>query len=93
MNEMYENVDYNNLKFEYVGPTKDVRFYGYMDSKELFNAMKNNQIGFSDVLKSQNELMNKISVVKIDKKIPEKKKRKQKYKAKKTKQQEQSLKY
>ena len=30
---MYGNVDYNNLKFEYVGPTKDVRFCGYMDSK------------------------------------------------------------
>ena len=66
MSELHDSVDYNNLKFEYVGPTKDVRFYGYMDSKELFNAMKNNQIGFSDVLKSQNELLNKISDVKID---------------------------
>ena len=25
-NELYENFDYNNLKFEYVGPTKDVSF-------------------------------------------------------------------
>ena len=31
-NELYENFDYNNLKFEYVGPTKDVSFlwiYGF----------------------------------------------------------------
>ena len=24
---LYESVDYNNLKFEYVGPTKNVSFY------------------------------------------------------------------
>ena len=89
---MYENVDYNNLKFEYVGPIKNVRFYGYMDSKEFFNAMKNNKIGFSDVLKSKNELLNEISDVKIDKKIPEKKRKDAKIRSKKTKQQEQSLK-
>ena len=32
MNELYENFDYNNLKFEYVCPTKDVNFlwiYGF----------------------------------------------------------------
>ena len=40
MNELYEGVDYNNLKFEYVGPTKDVSFYEYKDSKELFHAIK-----------------------------------------------------
>ena len=34
MNELYENVDYNNLKFEYVGSTKDVSFYEYMQQKE-----------------------------------------------------------
>ena len=49
MSELHDNVDDNNLKFEYVGPTKDVGFYGYMDSKELFNAIKNNQIKFSEV--------------------------------------------
>ena len=32
MNELYESVDYNNLKFEYVGPTKDARFYEYINS-------------------------------------------------------------
>ena len=40
MSELHDSVDYNNLKFEYVGPTKDVSFYEYMDSKELFNAIK-----------------------------------------------------
>ena len=35
MIELRDSVDYNYLKFEYVGPTKDVRFYQYMDSKEL----------------------------------------------------------
>ena len=35
MSELYDSVDYNNLKSEYVGPTNDVRFYEYMNSKEL----------------------------------------------------------
>ena len=48
MSELYNNVDYNNLNFEYVGPTKDVSFYEYMDSRELFNAIKNSQIKFSE---------------------------------------------
>ena len=39
MSELYDSVDPNNLKFEYVGPTNDVSFYEYKDSKELFNAM------------------------------------------------------
>ena len=37
MNELYERVDKNKLKFEYVDNTKDVSFYEYMDSKELFD--------------------------------------------------------
>ena len=32
MSELYNRVDYNNLKFEYVGPDKDVSFYDYMNS-------------------------------------------------------------
>ena len=40
MSELYDSVNYNNLKFEYVGPTKVVSFYEYRDSKELFNAKK-----------------------------------------------------
>ena len=40
MKELYDSVDYNNLKFEYVGPTKDAIFYEYKHSKELFNMIK-----------------------------------------------------
>ena len=40
MNDLYENVNYNNLKFEYIGSTEDVSFYEYMDSKKHFNAIK-----------------------------------------------------
>ena len=40
MSELYDSVDYNNLKIEYIGPTKDVSFYEYKDSKELFNMIK-----------------------------------------------------
>ena len=65
MSELHDSVDYNNLKFEYVGPTKDVSFYEYMDSKELFNAIKNNQIKFSKVKNKQNEFLNKLSNIKI----------------------------
>ena len=68
MSKFYEILDYNNLKFEYVGSTKDVSFYEYMDSKELFNAIKNNQIKFSEVKNKQNEFLNKLSNIKIGKK-------------------------
>ena len=73
MSELYDSVDYNNLKFEYVGPTKDVSFYEYKDSKELFNAIKNNQIKFSEVKNKQNEFLNKLSNIKIGKKTIEQK--------------------
>ena len=68
MKELYDSVDYNNLKLEYVGPTKDIRFYEYKDTKELFNAIKNNQIKFSDVKNKQNEFLSKLSNIKIGKK-------------------------
>ena len=48
MSKLHDSADYNNLKFEYLGPTKDVSFYEYMDSKELFNAIKNNKITFCE---------------------------------------------
>ena len=35
MSELYNSVDNNKLYFEYVGPTKGVSFYEYMDSKKL----------------------------------------------------------
>ena len=74
MSELYDSVDYDNLNFEYVGPAKSVSFYGYMDSKELFNAIKNNQIKFSEVKNKENEFLNKLNEVKIDKKTDEQKK-------------------
>ena len=60
MSKLYDSVDYNNLKFEYVGPSKSVSFYGYMDSKEVFNAINNNQIKFSEV-KNKNGFLHKVS--------------------------------
>ena len=68
MGKLSDSIHYNNLKFEYVGPTKDVSFYEYKDSKELFNAIKNNQIKFSEVKNKQNEFLNKLSNTKIGKK-------------------------
>ena len=75
MQKLHDSVDYNNLKFEYVGPTKDVNFYEYMDSKELFNAIKNSQIKFREVKNKQNEFLNKLSNVKISKKKLQNKKK------------------
>ena len=55
MRELYDSIDYNNLKFEYVGSTKNVSFYEYKDSKELFNMIKNSQIKFSNAKNKQKE--------------------------------------
>ena len=74
MSELYDNVDYNNLKFEFVGPTKDVSFHEYIDSKELFNKLKNNQIKFSEVKNKQNEFLRKLTNIKIGKKTEKQKK-------------------
>ena len=75
MSELYDSVDYNNLNFGYVGPTKDVSFYEYMDSRELFNAIINSQIKFSEVKNKKNEFLNKLSNIKISlKKLQNKKK-------------------
>ena len=46
MSDLYDSFDYSNLKFEYVSKNKDVSFYEYMNSKELFYMIKNNQIKF-----------------------------------------------
>ena len=64
---MNESVDKNKFYFEYVGPTKDVRFYEYMNSKELFNEIKDNWLRFDDALKKQKELSKKINEVKMGK--------------------------
>ena len=73
MNDLYDSVGYNKLNFEYVCPTKDVSFYKYRDSKELFNAIKNSQIRFSQAKNKQNEFLNKLNEVKSGKKTPEQK--------------------
>ena len=74
MSKLYDSVGYNNLKFECVGNTKDVSFYEYKDSKDFFNAIKNNQIKFSEVKNKQNEFLNKLNNIKIGKKLSNKKK-------------------
>ena len=75
MSELYDSVDYNNLNFEYIGPTKDVSFYEYKDSKELFNAIKNSQIKFSEVKNKQNEFLNKLRNIYVGKKKLQNKKK------------------
>ena len=45
-------IDYNNYNNE------------YMDSKEPFNAIKNNQIKFSEVKNKQNEFLSKLNEAK-----------------------------
>ena len=74
MSDLYDSVNYNNLKFEYVGPTKDVSFYECWDSQKLFDAIRNSQIKFSDARNRQNEFLNKLSNIKIDKKTLEQEK-------------------
>ena len=73
MSDSYDSVDYNNLNFEYVGPTEDVSFYEYMDSKKLFNAIKNSHIKFSEAVNKQNDFLNKLNEVRIGKKTLKKK--------------------
>ena len=70
-NKLYDNVDYNNLKFEYVGSTEVVGFYEYMDSKERFNAIRDNKIGFSEAKNEQNDFLNKPTNIKIGRKTLE----------------------
>ena len=74
MNKLYDSVDYNNLKFEYVGPTKDVSFYEYRNSKELFNAISDGKIGFSVVKNKQNDFLNRLTNIKIGRKTLEQQK-------------------
>ena len=65
MNKLYDSVDYNNLKFEYVSRAKDVSFYEYRDSKELFKAIRSSQIGFSEAKNKQNDFLDKLTNIKI----------------------------
>ena len=45
-------------------------FCGFMNSREPFNPIKDNQINFDDVVKRQNEFLNKLTNIKIGKKTP-----------------------
>ena len=69
MSELYDSADYNNLKSEYVGPTKYVNFGEYRDSKELFNTIKNSQIKFSEAKNKQNEFLKKLDNIKTTEQI------------------------
>ena len=73
MSKLYDSVGYSNLKFECVGNTKDVSFYEYKYSTELFNVIRNNQIKFSEVENKQNEFLNWLNNIKIGKKTMEQK--------------------
>ena len=68
MNKLYDCVDYNNLKFEYMTKAKDASFYEYRDSKELLNAIRDGKIGFTEALNKQDEFLSKLTNIKIGKK-------------------------
>ena len=63
MSELYDSVDYNNL-----------RFYEYKNYKELLSAIKNNQIKLSEVQNKHNNFLKKLNEVKMGKKTDDKKK-------------------
>ena len=74
MNKLYDSVDCNNLKFEYASRAKNVRFYEYRDSKDLFKTIRSGQIGFSEAKNKQNEFLSKLNNIKIGRKTLEKEK-------------------
>ena len=56
INKLYESIDYNNLNFKYVdSKNKDLSFYEYMNSKEIYDKIKSCQIKFGDAKNKQNE--------------------------------------
>ena len=71
--KLYRSVDHKDLKFEYIGPNEDVSFCEYMNSKEIFNAIENSRIRFSDAVNKQNEFLNKLNNIKIGKKTTKQK--------------------
>ena len=70
MNELHNSVDYKKLNFKCVDSekNKDVSFYEYMDSKELFDRIKNSKIKVSEAKNKKKEFLNKLSNIKIGKK-------------------------
>ena len=65
MDELQKSVDYKNLKFDYVKNTKSIIFYKYMDSKELFDQIRNNKISYDDALKEQKNFLKELNEAKI----------------------------
>ena len=65
MSELYDSVDYNSLEFEFVGSTKNISFYEYIDSKDRFHKIKNNRIRFSEAKEKQRDFLKKLNEVKI----------------------------
>ena len=65
MTKLHDSVDYNNLEVEHMTKAKDVSFDEYRDSKELFNAIKDGKIGFSEVKNKDNYFLSKITNIKI----------------------------
>ena len=75
MKKLHDEVDYKSLNFKYVDKKNDdVSFYGYKNSKDLFNIIKSNQIDFDDALKRQNKFLNKLNNIKIGNRNLEQKK-------------------
>ena len=54
-----------------MGLPKDVSFYEYNDSKELFNMIKNSRIKFSEAKNKQNNFLKKVNEVKLGNKTIE----------------------
>ena len=73
MNKLYDSVDYNNLKSEYMTKAKDVSFNEYRDSKALLNAIRDGKIGFSEAKNKQDEFLSKLTNIKTGKKTLEQK--------------------
>ena len=74
MSKLCNSVDYSNLNFKHVDPKyNDVSFYEYTDSKELFNAIKNDEIRFDETRKKEDEFWNKLSNIKTGKKTSKQK--------------------
>ena len=71
INKLYDSVDYNNLKFGYMTKAKGKSFYEYRDSKELFNAIRDGKIGFSEAKNKQNDFLSKLTNLKIGRKTLE----------------------
>ena len=60
MNYLYEGVDNNKLYFEYVGPSKDVYFYEYHDSKQKNLLEKRNEVKIGRKTPEQEKVINNL---------------------------------